>query len=366
MRWEVLADRLPWTRIKKALDVGATGAWSAWIKDQYPEIESIVIEPSSQAIALCKNAYPQVKPVHGLFEEFEDEPNSYNLITFFYSLYTISKPLDALKKVSQLLSEDGLLLVCISHLRMEIEIWNNRLPWVNMAHLIRGVPLVYYSRRTLKQLLNAAGFSPVNEFIAQHPDSSDHWAGRQEHFIIAKKNNLSKNQQSFQSLFDPVERERSRDFFLKYCDSITDRSISEFFAQENVDKLIVVHDGDIFYWQWLAAKLTKYKCKFEEFVISSDQETLDLTDELDQPGWFILNATTRDIFTIIANRKWFHLQIINCCNFDDGPYGSWMLDAKGERIISRAFCPCKRGKHSIFPFNDLEQVNNLEILRTNF
>lgn len=357
-RWNLLKHRLPWDEISKALDVGATGAWSALIKAKSPAMESVLLEPSSEAVAMCRERHPEVRAELGVFEEFTDHDESYDLITFYYSLYMLSNPRRALAKTRRLLRDGGRLVICISHLLMETEVWINSLPWVNMTHVIRGVQLVYYSRRTLERFLWVEGFEIESDFTINLMDDHEH-SGRQEYYVIASKASSVPSKIDACDLSDPTECEASRAFFLRYCDIVSERSVARFFDTNEVEAVLLQHDGDPTYLSWLFSKLAPFCDQIISVETPPGVTPVSLPKAADQPGYVILNATGRPSAAGVTAHSWRHLRVIDCCHPTDAPYGSWVRNQDGEVLITRAFCPVMEHGFELFPFARHKAVNEL-------
>lgn len=357
-RWHLLEHRLPWVEVSKALDVGASGAWSAWIKQQRPNIESVLVEPSREAVANCRESYPEVRAELGVFGEFDDKDGSYDLITFFYSFYTLDDPRGALAKARRLLSDDGRLLICISHVRMETEVWHDSLPWVNMIHLIRGVPLIYYSRRTLVKFLNISGFEIEVDFTVRCAFDEER-SGRQEYYVIARKSQDVPGEINSVNLADLEEREASREFFLRYCDTITERSVAQFFHANQVNTVLLQHDGDPTYFRWLVTKLAPFCDQIAPIETPPGKHPVALPEEADRAGYVLLNATGRPSAQGLVAHAWRHLRVIECCHPTDAPYGSWVRNQDGDVLITRAFCPAMHHDFDLFPFTRRRAVNEV-------
>ena len=152
--------------------------------------------------------------VHGILEEFSDTEEPLDLITLFYSLYHITNPVQVLKASRHLLlSDEGRIVVCISHVHLEIDVWgsNQKTPWVDMEHFVRGAPLSYFSRRTLAKTMRLAGLRIVDEFVAEHVSDGE-WRGRQDYFVIAENDGV----ESTENLADKKEVGWARDFVRNY------------------------------------------------------------------------------------------------------------------------------------------------------
>jgi SAM-dependent methyltransferase len=332
-RWKILADKIRWDQVRRAIDVGATGAWSAILKKNNPHIESLLIEPSKAAIDFCTIRYPDVVPIHGILEEYAPT-ESLDVITFFYSLYHITNPVDVLKACRERLAENGQLMVCISHAHLEIEMYgsNKITPWVDMEHYVRGAPLIYFSRRTLTKTIERAGFKISEEFVAEHADEGE-WKGRQDFFVIATKG----EPRDIGDLSDPGEVTWARDFVKNYCVNASVNSLKRLLSQKNVSNTALVCEDDV-YAEWILKVLSDHKCAPRRFR-SADCNATELREYLARPDSVLLNAT----WVPLAGSGECGDSSIDCIQgkLSPGNYGLWTPGANNEVIITKAFLPVR-------------------------
>lgn len=349
LRWSVLESRLPWDGFRRVIDVGASGAWSAWVKEKYPEMESVLVEPSAEAIGWCREKYPEVEAFHGIIDTYQEPAGACDLITFFYSLYAVSNPLETLRRCHDVLSDEGRLVICISNTMMETEIWGHAcvVPWVDMEFLIRGVPLVYYSRHSLGRMVEAAGFHVIETFVDQLPENSQH-RGRQEYYLIARRRRAD----------DPPAGELrsqehvawSRSFVQEYCRRASEKSVALLFQEREIRKIHLVYDDEI-YRDWVADILRPYDVPVEFHRL--DAANPRIPDAVkDEPGIVLLNSSPVAIGAgkFVAAAK--HAHAVACvAPWQKGQYGYYVEFANGQRVFTKAFLPVRHYGADIFPFD---------------
>lgn len=349
-RWHFLQDRLNFPSDGRALDIGASGSWSNWLKRQYPASSQHLVEPSGEAIAACKELHPDVTPFHGVYEDYRTEAEYFDLITFYYSLYVISSPLENLKKAYRELKPGGTLLVCISHVMMNCEIWSGSVPWVNMNRLVRGVPVVYYTLQSLKKMLAAAGFEAYDEFVGEHPEGGV-FPGRQEYFVLARKSaagavdTFSESAETIQKFEEDV---------ILYCERASSQSVQAFVTASKPERIIVAY-GDETY-RGFVEKAFADRHQQVEYVKVPDVESIEFAE--DAEGTFILNATETPL--TFEQRPPATVKVINCIPAAEAnTYGLWVEGNNGRKIMTKAFAPCTTKEAHIFPFDYQVPVNEI-------
>jgi len=331
-RWEALRTRIDWSDIRKAVDVGATGAWSAKLKERQPHIESILLEPSRAAIDFCARKYPTVIPIHGVLEEFVLGANDIDLITLFYSLYHISDPVTTLRMCRKALAPRGKLMICISHAHLEIEMWgaNRETPWVDMMHFVRGVMLTTFSRSTLKLVLELAGFRISDVFVATHQEDG-RWRGRQDYFVLAE----SSGDDGAAVQVKSAERVKwAKDFVQNFCVNASHRSVAKFFEGKTDRKAVLVCDDDT-YGNWAEGLLNEHNVVVSRIGTSNIDA---LRNHLSNKNAIVLNATWKPIDASASVAT-----IVDCIQEAEvaGDYGLWTTGPQDEVIITKALLPTK-------------------------
>ncbi len=325
-RWDVLSDRIDWSRVRTALDVGATGAWSALLKRQQPHIKSMLIEPSRAAVDYCRQRYPDVVPILGMLEELRPETDPLDLVTLWYSLYHISDPVNSLRKCHERMAPGGRIVVCISHRHLEVDIWgaNRTTRWVDMEHVVRGVMLTIFSRKTLSETLRLAGFREIERFAAEHVAEGS-WKSRQDYFVIAEKADAVGADARAEA--DPEEVAWARDDIRNHCVNASSLSVRSFLAKHETREAVLVCDDDT-YADWvmslLSASLSARRYR------STDPALRGL-----KGSEVVFNATWKPLPPDVP------VAGIDCIQGTETPgdYGLWTGDHGGGVIITKAFLP---------------------------
>lgn len=273
----------------------------------------------------------------------------------------IKNPSASLSKVYDLLKPDGNLFICVSHVAMETEVRGGHqlTPFADLPHVVRGIPLIYYTRNTFKKFLEKARFEVMDSFVAQHPDFS-YEKLRQEYYVIAKKKCLDEFNSNEVVYDDLIEVEKSKKFMQNYCEIITEKSIKVFMAENNVKSIVILYDDDC-YCEWLQSKFSLYKVPLKCYQYKRNSNIGSWLNGIpDSQGTFVLNAT-ENIFDIdFLTKQKSNLKYIDCFvyNDSDNVYGKWIKSDEGKIIITKAFCPVQNYPANIFPFKRNIPVNN--------
>lgn len=351
-RWQMLEPRLDWQSVNRTLDIGATAAWSAILKRALPQAETVVVEPSSMATELSRRQYPEVTSICRTFEAFDDRPGSYDFISLWYSIYCISDARAALAKARRLLSDGGRLLISISHLRMGVEIWQCGMPWVNLAQVVNGVSLVYYSRRTLARFLEAEGFRLVEAFVTDHADGDEgdnDFTGRQDYVVIAELAERKPRPVSVDDLSDPDEVAQSREFFSNYVERASMASVDALLSTRETKGVSVLHNGDAVFGAFAAALFQRHGLPVDQYDIG-DGRNIQLATG-DEPGHIVLNLTNGNIGVAEMNAQAKHFEAFDCIQSDRSDvFGNWIMGLDGTPIMAKAICPANGRDDRLFPF----------------
>jgi SAM-dependent methyltransferase len=329
-----------------ALDIGATGAWSHILKEKYPAIESVLLEPSRAAIDYCRETYPEVTPIHGTLEEFDGGEKQFDLITFFYSLYHITDPIGGLRKCYRMLSRGGKLVICISHVHLELEVWgsNHHTPWVDLEHFVRGAPLVFFSRRTLQEACRRAGFSESTMVVAEH-SSPGEWNGRQDFYLVATKSDVVSDDivvpTEADVLAEAGRREASWAYsnLVNFCELASKMSISAYLAKHPFPKAIVVCNDPI-YSIWVHRLFADLALETEVMNEDALGKWISACSALGGGQTTIFNASwkplTSEVLAAIGD-----IPVVDCIQgtHSTGDYGLHISDSDGNRVIAKAFMP---------------------------
>ncbi len=143
------------TKEMKVLDVGCAGA-------AFPKAASDLgftaqgIEPSKWMVDYGRKTYGlDIKA--GILEDFKFAPKSFDLVTFWDVIEHVPSPQDSLKRVHGILKDSGYLIVNYpDYESWACKIMGKRWPFFLSVHLF------YFSPKTIKRLLDKAGFELVS------------------------------------------------------------------------------------------------------------------------------------------------------------------------------------------------------------
>jgi 2-polyprenyl-3-methyl-5-hydroxy-6-metoxy-1,4-benzoquinol methylase len=142
------------------LEIAQEKGWDAW-----------GIEPSNWAAERARTRGLQV--IHGPLDEADLQPQSFDAVTMWDVIEHLSDPLGALKQCHELLKPGGVIAVCT----MDVEalfprVTRRRWPWYMQMHLI------YFSKRTLAAMLDAAGYDVLGTAPHKRVVRADYLASR--------------------------------------------------------------------------------------------------------------------------------------------------------------------------------------------
>lgn len=336
-RWRYLSPLLPWESMERVVDVGALGPWAQLLKDRFPALTSEVVEPSPEAIGFIGRTYPELRAAACSFEEFDAEAGTYDAISFFYSLYAITDPIAAIEKARRLLKPDGALIVVISHALLELEIWQEegQRPWVDMDLSIRPILNKYYSRRTLKRLIEYGGFAIEDDFVIPYPFDHDTRYG-QELVLVARPRNGQMAVDRTEHFRDEGEAAWVRRFLTDFCREASARSIRAWMADASPTEAVLLWDDE----RYLAFLMELFQ---EHGLPVVAVGSLEEAERAAAPGTPILNATRQPID---------HPSVINCTRGDDSNaiYPPVTTGWEGRPVMTRAFLPVRHHPVEVFPF----------------
>lgn len=99
-------------KISRTLDIGgAEGLFSYLLKQYYPQIDAYSVDPDEACLQYGKRFYPGVNLVLGTAEQ-HNVSGKYDLITDIGAIYRAVDPYTVIQQYQELLSEDGVLVVC--------------------------------------------------------------------------------------------------------------------------------------------------------------------------------------------------------------------------------------------------------------
>ena len=362
--WHALKDALPWERFRRVMDVGAAGAWSNAMLERGPNVEeSVLVEPSPRGIFNCEIRYPRVRAELGIFEEYEDEPGSFDLITFFSSFYSISNPREAFRKIHRLLGPGGYVVLCFSYVGMGMEFWVKGEPYVHMSHVVRGVPLIYYSRNTYEKLLSISGFKVVDDIVFELPLEDPYGlGGRQINFVVAQSVGEPVDEIDHAALRDPEEVDRARHLYTKYCEIATEKSIRLYLDRNGPGDWVVVHDGDATYGKWVQQRIAE--AGGTAVLVDGKSAPVErLADRVgDDAGLTVFLAGDWSDSKDSVKAAFQRARVIDATPSDGYKgYGNWIRMPDGKIVITRAFCPSHTMGDRIFPFERRQSMNSMHM-----
>ncbi len=339
-RWGLMQDRLDWSVISRTLDVGAIGAWSNIIAEKVSGSRNTVLEPSSQAVAFAKSYYPDIEAVNGVFEGYDGPDGDFDLITFYYSFYCLENPMESLRKVKRLLKRGGKLLINISHVLMRHQVWGRgrKVPWVDLEHVVRGVPLVYYSPTLLREVVEASGFAITDDFTAQYPLGS-HLKGRQEHFLIAQYDGgAERGIRSMPEVFS-ANAYLLRNFSLES----SRKSIKAYTSRSGHKTVTLVYDNED-YMRIMRAEFSYFgtevsvvkRSDLTGASVAQNSGVLVIT-ESPLTDLELSHLPSNTVDTIVREDQF---QV----------YGLLSTDVDGHTVVARACLPCRDHDINLFPF----------------
>ena len=177
----------------KTLDVGATGAFSQEIAEKYKNKINYLVEPSKDAIRLCKEKFKKVTPIKGIYNQQNFKEESLDFISFFYSLYYMEDPNISLTKAYNSLKTSGRLLINIANVLMENsglyndpKSPNNGYILCEISDIVRREMYVLYDQTSLTNLLNKNGFRILENLKYCYPFSHPLY-GREGSILICEK-----------------------------------------------------------------------------------------------------------------------------------------------------------------------------------
>jgi hypothetical protein len=229
------------------------------------------------------------------------------------------------------------------------------------------VPLIYYSRNTLKLAVESAGFEIVETIIHQYPE----WFSerrRQEFIIIAKPKEQTNTALVQHDFRNAKEVEKATKFFTQFANICSENSIEQFIRKcEESTRIYIVHDGDEIYLNWLFAKFESYLCE-PVFIIRADHSIYDMKNLMeDDEQNFILLAGDHKIDLDDLHESFSKATVIDCSTHDTNAfYGNWIMSNDGQVVIVRAFCPTHEYGEKIFPFERSKPDNDYLIPLSEF
>lgn len=384
-RYDCLKSRVDFASLSKVLDVGSVGSWPAFVAERFPQLESHLLEPSQTAIDFARHSFPAVHCHHAMVEEADFADGSFDVISFFHSLYAISQPLSALRQCRRFLRPDGRLVIAISLLSMELEIRKNfgRRQWLGLDALARTIALVTYSRRTLRAAVEAAGFAVEETFISRDDNPGSPNCGREDYYMLCRPNpeaellevqggRDSAGRSSGASVpstgehaVPQVERNSEEAAwakrFLRSTTAAATRTVLKAILEDRpADELLLVYD-DPRYRDALLAQLRELGTQATVRTLAgSFVPSLKEAAILDSESVLLLNASGRHLHP--QEEGYTKLRVFNGIQdfFVEGDYAYCVSGPSGEAIMATLFDPPELESIRAYPFSP----NEVEVHRS--
>ena len=262
----------------------------------------------------------------------------------------MDSPRNTLSKVYDYLNDDGKLLINISHVLMENEIWdqNGQRPWVEMEHMARGTPVVYYNKKSLRILLALSGFKVIEEFTFQHPKGV-YFQGRQETFLIAEKSTKKPRQKVLADFKASQNALSSEQAVLNFCRDASKKSIQIFQDKFKVTGITLLCD-DSDYASCLKPIFKELNIGFttlcsEELYKLSESKSDFIFNTLDEK--LVSEKINKSAQSIIIN-------VLQPVMFNS--YGLTTKTKTGKIIMARSCLPVREFGSDIFPWKKQIEV----------
>ncbi len=344
--WQAVRDALPWESIKHVVDVGAAGAWANFMLDHVPSVtDSTLVEPSREAIFNAEMRYPALHTVCDIFESWDAENESIDLVSFLNSFYSISDPAIALAKVNRVLRPNGWLIVSFSYAAAELPHWQDGKPWNTLSHLVRGVPQVYYSQRSFRRLLGNCGFGKIRDIVVEIPENDPlGMTGRQLRFVIAQK--CEQPEKTANTV--PIDRNEiawAHDYYLTFCRIASQKSVNLFLDRRRPRKITVIGSADTAFNRFVESGIDWHGAS-PRFLSGFSLAEKDRIDDIDG-HWVLIADDRRDLADLQLDFN--ATQIVHACppcGYEG--YGFSFIGPTGDTIIARSFCPEYRTGDDVF------------------
>ena len=247
------------------------------------------------------------------------------------------------------------MVICLGHLALGIEVWLKHQPWVNMSSIGRGVALVYFTAKSLRAVVEAAGFEVVDEFAFEYPRWYPSWTGRQEYYMVIRpKPGAAVPVEEMRAAADPQEVEASRDFFRRYCEIVSENSIDLFLAENEVSSVLLLHDGDGEYAKWVSGLLSS-----RGIPVSAAPADEWSDNPPSDGGWiWLIGDHGQDEMSLTAATG---VRVRDCALPQLYPGFRNIFEGEAGRLIVRACVPAREFRHRLFPFDKRPPVNDTSL-----
>ena len=323
----------------KTLDVGATGAFSEEIAKKYKNKINYLVEPSKDAIRLCKETFKKVTPIDGIYNQQNFKKESLDFISFFYSLYYMEDPNISLTKAYNSLKTSGRLLINIANVLMENsglyndpKSPNNGYILCEISDIVRREMYVLYDQTSLINLLNKNGFRILENLKYCYPFSHPLY-GREGSILICEKDK-KKNKQKIQKSF------KSKKTIENFCKIVSANSIQLFCIDKN-PKTINFYCNDDTYFLMIKEIFKKYTSNIQIIQKKVGDAGVNNAD-------FVFTTFNDDRYNwIIDDDK--RIQVFQ--RDMDNLYPNYWKKENGEIIMLKSCLPYKKKVQELFPWN---------------
>lgn len=322
------------------LDIGATGAFSQAIATKYRNLKNYLVEPSFDAVKLCKNSFKDVHPIQGIFNEQNFEKKSLDFISFFYSLYYMENPSKSLNIAYNSLKDDGKLVINIANVLMENsgqykdpKSPNNGYVLCEISDIIRREMYLLYDKNSLKNLLDMNGFKISKDLKYCYPFSHPLY-GREGTIVICEKKKRKNLKNKHISCF------KSKKIIENFCKIVSANSI-QLFCIENNPKTINFYCDDENYFLLIKEIFEKYTSNIKINQKKVGDSNLNDAD-------FVFTVFNDDRYNWIIDKK----KKINVFQIDmDNLYPNYWKKENGEIMMLKSCLPYRKNIQELFPWN---------------
>lgn len=323
----------------KTLDIGATGAFSQALANRYNNKINYLVEPSKDAISLCKKIYKNVRPIEGIYSQQNFKKESLDFISFFYSLYYMEDPNICLTKAYESLKQDGKLVVNIANVLMENgglyndpKSPNNGYILCEISDIVRRDMYLLYDQNSLKNILNKNGFSILHNLKYHYPSSHPLY-GREGSILICKKETKNIGKKIKKSL-------KTKKIIENFCKTVSANSIQLFCINNNPRKINFYCNDDT-YFLIIKEIFEKYTSNIHIIQKKIGDSNLNNADFV-----FTTFNDDRHNWIIDYNKK------IEVFQKDmDNLYPNYWKKENGEIMMLKSCLPYKKNIQGLYPWN---------------
>lgn len=178
----------------KWLDVGSAG-----FPTTFKEYSFTTIEPDNRTVEIGKKLFNESNIICSILDNFSTN-KKFDGIVFHHSFYCLPNPNDAIQKCTELLNENGIIIVAIGQFFMNTAaVFEDNL-YKRVEDIYRGETLnVYYNPFSLEYIFRKYGFNLEKTSILKHEDfknpeySSKYFVFRKTNCTLGENNLLTKS-----------------------------------------------------------------------------------------------------------------------------------------------------------------------------